>query len=276
MRAGRAQRSPRAGARVRRPRNRFRQTMAAPNTTARASPATETVAGRSRPASARNRKRWPQRHGVQDGPAPYDGACLHATRRALGRVARKAYGDLRRRSKVCDGRERGEEREHSAAERESTVRADANGANIEPVRTGPGSGSAGSFHSGFGGARRARPPPCGVLNGAGPDAMRRTRRGPAPGYNRPRSRCGRTCDVRESDQSARRGAGSGARAPAGSPKKTSGRRLREVRTALLEADVALPVVREFIERVRARAVGRDVSSQASPRARRWCGWSATS
>jgi signal recognition particle subunit SRP54 len=32
--------------------------------------------------------------------------------------------------------------------------------------------------------------------------------------------------------------------------------LREVRMALLEADVALPVVKEFIERVRERAVGR--------------------
>ena len=40
--------------------------------------------------------------------------------------------------------------------------------------------------------------------------------------------------------------------------------LREVRTALLEADVALPVVREFIERVRARAVGRDVLASLTP------------
>jgi signal recognition particle subunit SRP54 len=31
--------------------------------------------------------------------------------------------------------------------------------------------------------------------------------------------------------------------------------LREVRMALLEADVALPVVRDFIDRVRARSVG---------------------
>ena len=34
--------------------------------------------------------------------------------------------------------------------------------------------------------------------------------------------------------------------------------LREVRMALLEADVAVPVVRQFIERVRERAVGQDV------------------
>ena len=40
--------------------------------------------------------------------------------------------------------------------------------------------------------------------------------------------------------------------------------LREVRTALLEADVALPVVREFIERVRHRAVGQDVLESLSP------------
>jgi len=40
--------------------------------------------------------------------------------------------------------------------------------------------------------------------------------------------------------------------------------LREVRMALLEADVALPVVRDFIERVRERAVGRDVLKSLSP------------
>ena len=40
--------------------------------------------------------------------------------------------------------------------------------------------------------------------------------------------------------------------------------LREVRMALLEADVALPVVRAFVERVRARAVGRDVLESLSP------------
>lgn len=40
--------------------------------------------------------------------------------------------------------------------------------------------------------------------------------------------------------------------------------LREVRMALLEADVALPVVREFIERVRARAVGQEVLQSLTP------------
>ncbi len=40
--------------------------------------------------------------------------------------------------------------------------------------------------------------------------------------------------------------------------------LREVRMALLEADVALPVVREFIEHVRTRAIGVEVMSSLSP------------
>lgn len=40
--------------------------------------------------------------------------------------------------------------------------------------------------------------------------------------------------------------------------------LREVRMALLEADVALPVVKEFIDGVRSRAVGQEVSSSLSP------------
>ncbi|HTT08197.1 MAG TPA: signal recognition particle protein [Gammaproteobacteria bacterium] len=40
--------------------------------------------------------------------------------------------------------------------------------------------------------------------------------------------------------------------------------LREVRMALLEADVALPVVREFIEHVRNRAVGEEVFSTLTP------------
>ena len=34
--------------------------------------------------------------------------------------------------------------------------------------------------------------------------------------------------------------------------------LREVRVALLEADVALPVVKDFIARVRVRAIGEEV------------------
>lgn len=40
--------------------------------------------------------------------------------------------------------------------------------------------------------------------------------------------------------------------------------LREVRMALLEADVALPVVREFVERVQTRAVGQDVIKSLTP------------
>ena len=40
--------------------------------------------------------------------------------------------------------------------------------------------------------------------------------------------------------------------------------LREVRMALLEADVALPVVKSFIERVRTAAVGQVVSSALNP------------
>ncbi|WP_257293741.1 signal recognition particle protein [Endozoicomonas sp. YOMI1] len=40
--------------------------------------------------------------------------------------------------------------------------------------------------------------------------------------------------------------------------------LREVRMALLEADVALPVVREFINRIRERAIGQEVQSSLSP------------
>ena len=40
--------------------------------------------------------------------------------------------------------------------------------------------------------------------------------------------------------------------------------LREVRMALLEADVALPVVREFINRVRERAIGEEVLLSLTP------------
>jgi signal recognition particle subunit SRP54 len=40
--------------------------------------------------------------------------------------------------------------------------------------------------------------------------------------------------------------------------------LREVRIALLEADVALPVVKELIERVRERAVGQEVLKSLTP------------
>ena len=40
--------------------------------------------------------------------------------------------------------------------------------------------------------------------------------------------------------------------------------LREVRLALIEADVALPVVKAFIERVKAAAVGADVATSLTP------------
>ena len=39
---------------------------------------------------------------------------------------------------------------------------------------------------------------------------------------------------------------------------------RELRVALLEADVALPVVRDFVEKVRARAVGAEVGESLTP------------
>ena len=40
--------------------------------------------------------------------------------------------------------------------------------------------------------------------------------------------------------------------------------LAEVRTALIDADVALPVVKEFIEKVRPRAVGENVIRSVTP------------
>lgn len=40
--------------------------------------------------------------------------------------------------------------------------------------------------------------------------------------------------------------------------------LREVRRALLDADVALPVVKDFIDRVSARAIGQEVSASLTP------------
>src|SRR3954471_21798358 len=40
--------------------------------------------------------------------------------------------------------------------------------------------------------------------------------------------------------------------------------LREVRVALLEADVALPVVKHFIDAVRAKALGEEVVGSLSP------------
>ena len=43
-----------------------------------------------------------------------------------------------------------------------------------------------------------------------------------------------------------------------------GETLREVRLALLEADVALPVVKDFVQAVKTRALGTEVSSSLSP------------
>ena len=40
--------------------------------------------------------------------------------------------------------------------------------------------------------------------------------------------------------------------------------LREVRVALLEADVALPVVKDFVEAVREKAVGQEVLRSVTP------------
>ena len=40
--------------------------------------------------------------------------------------------------------------------------------------------------------------------------------------------------------------------------------LREVRVALLEADVALPVVKDFVEQVREKAVGQEVLRSVTP------------
>ena len=40
--------------------------------------------------------------------------------------------------------------------------------------------------------------------------------------------------------------------------------LREVRMALLEADVALPVVREFIAKIKEKALGEEVISSQTP------------
>src|SRR3954454_13104087 len=40
--------------------------------------------------------------------------------------------------------------------------------------------------------------------------------------------------------------------------------LGDIRTALIEADVALPVVKQFVERVRPRATGADVIRSVTP------------
>ena len=40
--------------------------------------------------------------------------------------------------------------------------------------------------------------------------------------------------------------------------------MREIRVALLEADVALPVVKEFIDKVNQAAIGQDVTKSVTP------------
>ncbi len=40
--------------------------------------------------------------------------------------------------------------------------------------------------------------------------------------------------------------------------------LRQVRLALLEADVALPVVKSFVDRIRERALGEEVGKSLTP------------
>lgn len=47
--------------------------------------------------------------------------------------------------------------------------------------------------------------------------------------------------------------------------------LREVRVALLEADVTLPVVKDFIAQVREKAVGASGLSMRRPRTMKWRG-----
>ena len=43
-----------------------------------------------------------------------------------------------------------------------------------------------------------------------------------------------------------------------------GEAMREVRRALLEADVALDVVRDFIDKVKAKAIGQEVLRSITP------------
>ncbi len=50
--------------------------------------------------------------------------------------------------------------------------------------------------------------------------------------------------------------------------------MREVRMALLEADVALPVVKDFIARVKEKAVGQEVIGSLTL-GRRWSAWCTT-
>ena len=40
--------------------------------------------------------------------------------------------------------------------------------------------------------------------------------------------------------------------------------LKEIRLALLEADVALPVVKDFVENIKPKAIGQDIIRSTSP------------
>src|SRR5690606_39801955 len=53
-------------------------------------------------------------------------------------------------------------------------------------------------------------------------------------------------------------------APPRFPYTTLFRSLREVRKALLEADVALPVVKDFTEQVKEQALGQEVLASLNP------------
>ena len=40
--------------------------------------------------------------------------------------------------------------------------------------------------------------------------------------------------------------------------------LKDIRTALLEADVALPVVKEFTKNIKSKAIGREIIKSTTP------------
>ena len=70
--------------------------------------------------------------------------------------------------------------------------------------------------------------------------------------------------VRERSATSCRGSSGpcAARGPSRRPTSTSA--LREIRLALLEADVHFKVVKQFLERVRARAMGQEVLKSLTP------------
>ena len=123
-------------------------------------------------------------------------------------------------------------------------RTGAHGANIGRERTGAGGGAVGN--------RRVR-------------SRHGDRNPPAPGYNRARHRRGSGGDTVFENLTSRLGTTLDRLRGRGRLTDDNIREaLREVRTALLEADVALPVVREFTERVRERAVGQGRAREPYP------------